>query len=102
MSQTGTSLTVTSVVAAAKGKMDIAVGNVVGSNIFNIFWILGLTSLIRPVSFEASMNVDVAVLTVASLLLFFTMFTGKRRLIDRWEAVVFLVLYVAYTIYLVV
>lgn len=92
----------TSAVAAAKGKMDIAVGNVVGSNIFNIFWILGLTSLIRPVVFDASMNVDVAVLTIASLLLFFTMFTGKRRLIDRWEAVIFLLLYVAYTIYLVI
>ncbi len=92
----------TSAVAASKGKMDIAVGNIVGSNIFNIFFILGITSLIRPVEFELLMNIDIAVLALASLLLFFTMFTGKRRLIDRWEAIIFLILYVAYTLYLVI
>jgi cation:H+ antiporter len=99
----GTSLPelVTSAVAARKGKTDIAIGNIIGSNIFNVFLILGLTAIITPLPFQAIMNYDIAVLVLASSLLFFTMFTGKKRLLDRWEAILFLILYFIYTIYLI-
>jgi len=94
----GTSLPelATSAAAAYRKNPDIAVGNVVGSNIFNIFFILGVSSLIRPVPFELRANIDIGVLTLASLLLLLAMFTGKRRTLDRWEAAVFLALYAVY------
>jgi cation:H+ antiporter len=99
----GTSLPelVTSAVASYKGKTDIAIGNIIGSNIFNIFFILAITALINPLPFESVMNIDMAVLLFASLLLFFTMFTGEKRSLDRWEAVVFIIIYVCYTAYLI-
>ena len=98
----GTSLPelVTSAVAAYKNKIDIAIGNVVGSNIFNIFFILGISSLVKPLPFDTSLNRDFIVLLLATLLLFFSVFTGARRRIDRWEALIFLFMYIAYTIFL--
>jgi cation:H+ antiporter len=92
----------TSAVAATKGKADIAVGNVVGSNIFNVFFVLAITSIISPVPFKSAMNIDLLILCIASLLLFITMFTGEKRKIDRWEAVVFLIIYIAYTTWLLI
>ena len=92
----------TSAVAATKGKADIAVGNVVGSNIFNVFFVLAITSIISPVPFKSTMNIDLLILCIASLLLFITMFTGEKRKIDRWEAVVFLIIYIAYTTWLLI
>ncbi len=94
----GTSLPelATSVMAAYRKNPDIAVGNVVGSNIFNIFFILSASALIRPVPFAPRTNIDIGVLLVASSLLFLWMFTGKRRTLDRWESGVFLVLYAGY------
>lgn len=99
----GTSLPelATSAVAAYKKNPEIAVGNVVGSNIFNIFFILGVSSIIRPIPFEAGDNVDIAVVIAASLFLFLSMFTGKKRILDKWEAGVFLVLYTAYICFLI-
>ncbi len=96
----GTSLPelATSVMAAYRKNPDIAVGNVVGSNIFNIFFVLGVSALIRPVPFAPRTNIDIGVLLVASSLLFLWMFTGKRRTLDRWEAAVFLALYAAYLV----
>lgn len=92
----------TTVVAAKKGKADIAIGNVVGSNIFNVFFVLAITAIIRPVPFKPVMNIDLIMMLIASLLLFFTMFTGGKRQIDRWEAVIFLVIYFSYTIWLLI
>ena len=94
----GTSLPelATSAVAAYKKNPEIAVGNVVGSNIFNIFFILGLSSILRPLAFEARDNIDIGVAFLAGLLLFLFMFTGGRRKLDRWEAALFIVLYAAY------
>jgi len=99
----GTSLPelATSAVAAYKKNPDIAIGNVVGSNIFNIFFILGVSSVIRPIPFEAGSNLDVGMVIVGSLLLFLYMFTGKKRVLDRWESIGFLVLYVCYICFLV-
>ncbi|MBN1407395.1 MAG: calcium/sodium antiporter [Calditrichaceae bacterium] len=100
----GTSLPelVTSAVAAYKNKADIAIGNIIGSNIFNIFFILGITALVSPLPFASIMNMDLGILLLASVLLFLTMFTGKKRILDRWEAGVFIVLYVMYTGYLII
>ena len=92
----------TSAVAAKKGNADIAVGNVVGSNIFNVFFVLAITAVIRPVPFKSAMNIDLLVMCFASLMLFFTMFTGGKREIDRWEAILFLIIYLSYTIWLLV
>ena len=57
----GTSLPelITSIVAARKGSADLAIGNVIGSNIFNIFWILGLSALIKPLTFHTANNIDI-------------------------------------------
>ena len=100
----GTSLPelATSAVAAFRKNADIAVGNIVGSNIFNIFFILGVSAVISPLSFSAAGNVDTAVTVGATLLLFIAMFTGKRRrLLERWEGILFLLLYSGYIVYLI-
>lgn len=99
----GTSLPelATSAVAAYKKNPDIAVGNVVGSNIFNIFFILGISSIIRPIPFAAGSNIDIGMVIFGSLLLFLYMFTGKKRILDRSESGGFLILYVCYICFLV-
>jgi len=99
----GTSLPelATSAVAAHKKNAEIAVGNVVGSNIFNIFWVLGLSSLIKPIPFQVRNNIDITVVILSSVLLFVTMFTGKKRLLDRWEGMVFVILYASYIAFLI-
>ncbi|MGB5984559.1 MAG: hypothetical protein WBG37_04575, partial [Desulfobacterales bacterium] len=100
----GTSLPelATSVTAAYKGNTDIAVGNVVGSNIFNIFFVLGVSALIHPIGYHSAGNLDLLLLVAASFLLFFSMFTVKKRSLDRWEAIVFLILYFGFIGYKVV
>lgn len=99
----GTSLPelATSAVAAYRKNTDIAVGNIVGSNIFNIFFILGTSAVIKPLPFAARDQVDVLVMIASSLLLFVCMFTGRRRLMDRWEGVLFMFLYAGYIVFLI-
>ncbi|MGD2093616.1 MAG: calcium/sodium antiporter [Phycisphaerales bacterium] len=99
----GTSLPelATSAMAAYKRNPEIALGNVVGSNIFNVFFILGVSSLIRPLPFGTEHNLDIGALILASVLLFVFMFTGKRRKLDRWEAGLFLVMYAAYVFFVI-
>ncbi|HUS85670.1 MAG TPA: calcium/sodium antiporter [Bacteroidales bacterium] len=91
----------TSIVAARKGKADLAVGNIIGSNIFNILFILGISVLVRPVSYAIDFNIDGWVLIVGTVFLFVAMFMGKKRKVDRWEAVLFLIAYLAYIYYLI-
>lgn len=99
----GTSLPelATSVVASMKKNNDIAIGNIIGSNIFNIFLILGVSSLIRPLDYSAAFNTDLYILGAGTIFLFLAMFTGKRRRLDRWEAALLLMVYLGYTVYLV-
>lgn len=99
----GTSLPelATSVVAATKNNADMAVGNVVGSNIFNILWILGLTSTITPVSFNLKLNSDIWFLVAVTVLFFVFTFTGKKHKVDRIEGLLFVSLYLGYLIFLV-
>jgi len=100
----GTSLPelATSAVAAYKKNAEIAVGNVVGSNIFNIFFVLGISATIRPLPFQTKYSIDLGVVILASLMLFFFMFTGKKRSLDRWEGIVCLILYLGYIVILIV
>ena len=100
----GTSLPelATSAVAAYKKNADIAVGNIVGSNIFNIFFILGISSIIRPLPFSVSNNIDVLMTIAASLALFAFMFIGKKKLLERWQGVLFIVIYLTYLTFLII
>lgn len=99
----GTSLPelATSLVAARKGQMDIAIGNVVGSNIFNIFFILGTSAVLAPLPFAPASQVDILMTIFASLLLFMLMFVGKRHTVERWQGVLMLLFYVGYVGYLI-
>lgn len=103
----------TSVIAARKGNADIAVGNVVGSNIFNIFWILGLSATINPLEFRPEMNTDLLVVIGSTLLLFILIHNGNlhRRILTwwqqksdhclrRWEGGILLASYIAYIAYI--
>lgn len=99
----GTSLPelATSVVAAVRKNSGIAVGNIIGSNIFNIFFILGASTLIKPVDFNTKFNSDLYLLAVGTILLFLAMFSGKKKRLDRWEAGILLLIYVGYVASLV-
>ena len=99
----GTSLPelATSAVAAYKRNVEIAVGNVVGSNIFNIFFVLGISAIIKPLPYQMKNNRDIGVVIFSSLLLFLFMFTGKKRSVDRWEGIVFLACYGVFLAYIV-
>lgn len=99
----GTSLPelATSAVAAYKKNSDIAIGNVVGSNIFNIFWVLGLSATIRPLPFKPASNADIGMVILASFLLFGLLFLGRRHKLGKAEGIVFVLAYVAYIGFLI-
>ncbi len=99
----GTSLPeiVTSAVAARRNRADIAVGNVVGSNIFNIFWVLGVVSVIRPINYSPALNLDIIAVIIATTLLFATLFVGKKHTLTRREGLGFLLIYGVYLAYLI-
>jgi cation:H+ antiporter len=98
----GTSLPelATSAVAAFRKNSDIAIGNVIGSNIFNIYFILGVSAVIYPLNYNIRFNLDFIILSVATGLLFGTMFSGRKYKLDRWEAALLLSGYLVYIIYL--
>jgi len=99
----GTSLPelVTSAIAATKNNTDIAVGNVIGSNILNLLWILGISSITMPLPFNITTNTDIVVLIFASSLLLLAMATGTKNAIDRWDGITFVLIYIAYISFLV-
>jgi cation:H+ antiporter len=98
----GTSLPelATSIVAVRKRNVDLAVGNVVGSNIFNIFFILGVSGTISSVEVIGGNQFDLIVNIFVSTLLFLFVFTGKGRRIERWEGLLFVLIYIGYIIFL--
>jgi len=100
----GTSLPelATSAIAAYKKQTDIAIGNVVGSNIFNIFWILGVSSIIRPLPFNINSATNILMTVFASLILFVIMFIGKKHTVERWQGALFVMIYVGYIVFLVI
>ena len=98
----GTSLPelATCVVAAMKGKNQLALGNVIGSNIFNIALIIGTSAAISPFKIQSISTVDMAMVIVAAVLLWLAAFTFKKKKLDRVEGVIFLLAYIAYITYL--
>lgn len=100
----GTSLPelATCVVAAMKGKNQLALGNVIGSNIFNIALIIGTSAFISPFQIESISTVDMVMVLVSVLMLWLAAFTFKRYKLDRVEGVIFLLAYVGYIAYLAV
>jgi len=98
----GTSLPelATSAVAAYRKKPDIAVGNVVGSSIFNIFFVLAISLLISPSPYMLSFNVDLTLLIFGTILLLLFTYTGRKAKVDRWEGILLLAIYIGYTIFL--
>ncbi len=99
----GTSLPelASSLVSLLKGKTDMALGNVIGSNIANILLILGLCGTINPLTLGGITIVDLLMVILSSLLLFMAAFTFKRREIDRWEGILFLLIYAGYLWWLI-
>lgn len=98
----GTSLPelATSLVAALKGRDQLALGNILGSNVFNILLILGSSALITPLSFASVTYVDALALLLSVALLLLWAYTGRRERIDRWEGASMLLLFGAYYYYL--
>ena len=87
---------ITSIVAAVKKNSGIAIGNVLGSNIMNIFLVLGVSALITPLPFEPMMNMQLMILFVANALMLLFVFTGKGRKISRWEGALLTLGYVGF------
>ena len=99
----GTSLPelMTSVTAAIKGKADIAIGNIVGSNIFNILFVVGTTALITPTTYAGSFLVDSIMMIVSAVLLWLCLL-GKEHKLHRWSGAIMLVVYAGYLVYMLV
>ena len=87
---------ITSIVAALKKNSGIAIGNVLGSNIMNIFIVLGISAIITPLPFEAKMNQQLLILVAANILMLLFVFTGKGRMISRWEGALLTLGYVGF------
>ena len=87
---------ITSIVAALKKNSGIAIGNVLGSNIMNIFMVLGVSAIITPLPFEPIMNKELMILFAANVLMLMFVFTGKGRKISRWEGALLTLGYVGF------
>lgn len=98
----GTSLPelTTSVIAALKGNAQLALGNVLGSNIFNILLILGLSSVISPFDIIGFNITDFVMLVFSAILVYVSAFTFGKSKVDRAEGIIFIAIYIAYTLYL--
>jgi cation:H+ antiporter len=91
----------TSVVAAFRKNADIAVGNIVGSNLFNLLLIGGTVSLVSPVKYSPIFDIDFYILAAGTVVLFINLTAWRKHRLDRWEAAVLLTSYIGYTIYLI-
>ena len=91
---------VTSIVAVRKGEADIAIGNLVGTNIYNIFLILGLAATINPITISSNAFIDIIVLAITSFIVY--IFIQHKKDINRKEGIIMILLYVIYIIYAVI
>ena len=98
----GTSLPelVTAIIAASKHNPQLALGNVIGSNLFNLMFILGTASTVKPLNFKDINVVDYGMMLLAALMLYVVVFTFKKNKFDRIEGVIFFIIYVSYILYL--
>ena len=90
---------ITSIVAAVKKNSDIAIGNVLGSNILNILVVLGISGLIIPLEFDPKMNINLYILFFSNLLMLMFVYTGKGHKISRPEGILFLLSFVGFMVY---
>jgi cation:H+ antiporter len=90
-----------SVMAAKKGNTDIAVGNVIGSNIFNLLWVLGLSSVIHPINYVLELNIDFAILFGVTIILLITIYLGKKNILGRLEGLSLVFIYFAYMTFVI-
>jgi len=99
----GTSLPelATSVVAALKKRCDLIVGNVVGSNIFNLLLVLGVSTQISPISYNTGFNLDISILVLGTVFLLLAIIFFRPRKLDRREALVLLVIYIVYLVLII-
>ena len=86
----------TCIVAAVKKRGQLALGNIIGSNIFNLLLILGCSALVQPISFESIDLIDAGALLGSALLLMLSVFTGKKNSLDRWEGAILVAAWCAY------
>lgn len=93
---------VTSIIATKKGEVDLAIGNIIGSCIFNIVLIIGVSAIISPISYSLSYNIDIAILIVATLFLALFPFIGKKDEMTRLNGMIYMVGYVMYMAFLVI
>lgn len=93
---------ITSIVATRKGEVDLAIGNIIGSCIFNILLIIGLSALISPITYSLNYNIDLIILMVATLFLALFPFIGKKDVMTRANGIIYLIGYVGYMTFLVV
>lgn len=100
----GTSLPelVTSATAAFRKKSDMAMGNILGSNIFNILFVLGVSTIVVPLKYDNVMNNDLYILIAGTIGLFIFMFTSKRKRLDRWESIALLSVFFLYMTYIII
>jgi len=91
-----------SAMAAYKKHTDIAVGNIIGSNIFNLFWVLGVSSIINPIAYNPILNIDILILFLSTILVLFAIFFGSKRTIGKWEGISLVSVYVVYIIFLII
>jgi cation:H+ antiporter len=85
--------------AALKKQSDLVIGSVIGSNIFNVFWVLGISAVIRPLPFDPRFNTDILLDIVANTIIIAFLFIGRKHLFERWQGAVFLTTYVAYIVW---
>ena len=90
---------VTGVVAAMRGNTDIAVGNVVGSNISNVLLVMGVPAMIASIPYDAAYNVDLGLLAVLSVVLVGFCYVGRRHTITRGQGLVFVMTYLVYIVF---
>ena len=97
----GTSLPelATTIAAARKNNVDMAIGNVIGSNIFNVLLILGITATVRPVPFPSTSYSDLIITMLSSFLLFVFVYSGNRHVLQRWHGGLFIIIYISYILY---
>jgi len=92
---------ITSIVAAVKKEPDLSVGNVVGSNIFNVLLVLGVTSIIKPIPVNPGINYDLIFNMLVNLYLFLFLFIGEKYQLKRWQGFFMVALYVMYILYVI-
>lgn len=99
----GTSLPelITSIIAILKKNNDLSIGNAIGSNIVNVFFVLGMTATIKPIIVENIVIVDLIMLSVISILLFTSMHIGTKNKLDKLQGILFVIMYICYVLFLI-